>query len=165
MKDCLNLYRIKREGITGVSRLPTPEWVKIWKCKLKWIRLNNLSTLSKHFFFLNLNFSLVAGDVEGQYDVLFNRVNTINKKSGPFDMLLCVGDFFNVSTESQLQSYLTKEKKGKPNFYSFYYLWKNYFSPCSSNINIHIRPLTSWVKSVHSWPERLWALYKSNISR
>lgn len=31
---------------------------------------------------------LVVGDVEGQYDVLFNRVRTINKKSGPFDMLV-----------------------------------------------------------------------------
>lgn len=56
---------------------------------------------------------MVAGDVEGQYDVLFNRVSSINKKSGPFDMLLCVGDFFSTSTESQFQSYTTKEKKSK----------------------------------------------------
>lgn len=62
----------------------------------------------------NIPFSLVAGDVEGQYDALFNRVNTINKKSGPFDMLLCVGDFFSSdpASEEQLEAYKIAEKKG-----------------------------------------------------
>ncbi len=65
---------------------------------------------------------MVAGDVEGQYDALFNRVNTINKKSGPFDMLLCVGDFFSAdpSSEAQLESYKIAEKKG-------YYKQKHYY--------------------------------------
>ncbi|KZS05856.1 CWF19 protein 1 [Daphnia magna] len=56
---------------------------------------------------------LVVGDVEGQYDVLFNRVRTINKKSGPFDMLLCVGDFFSSdpAAEAQLESYKLAEKQ------------------------------------------------------
>lgn len=37
---------------------------------------------------------LVAGDVEGNITTLFKRVETVNKKAGPFEMLLCVGSFF-----------------------------------------------------------------------
>jgi len=37
---------------------------------------------------------LVAGDVEGNITQLFKRVETVNKKAGPFEMLLCVGSFF-----------------------------------------------------------------------
>ncbi|CAG0916211.1 unnamed protein product [Notodromas monacha] len=37
---------------------------------------------------------LIAGDVGGNYDKLLKRVNTVNKKAGPFDMLVCVGRFF-----------------------------------------------------------------------
>ncbi|XP_030642353.1 CWF19-like protein 1 [Chanos chanos] len=44
---------------------------------------------------------LACGDVEGRIDALFNRVKTIQKKSGQFDLLLCVGDFFGSSPESE----------------------------------------------------------------
>ncbi|XP_063784574.1 CWF19-like protein 1 isoform X2 [Pseudophryne corroboree] len=44
---------------------------------------------------------LVCGDVYGRFDVLFNRVRTIQKKSGQFDLLLCVGSFFGTSPESE----------------------------------------------------------------
>lgn len=37
---------------------------------------------------------LVAGDVAGNISVLFKRVEAVNTKAGPFDMLLCVGSFF-----------------------------------------------------------------------
>lgn len=37
---------------------------------------------------------LVAGDVKGKYSKLFKRVSDVNLKAGPFDLLLCVGDFF-----------------------------------------------------------------------
>ncbi|GLG99136.1 CWF19-like protein 1 homolog [Gryllus bimaculatus] len=37
---------------------------------------------------------LVCGDVDGKFKTLFTRVENINKKSGPFDFLLCVGNFF-----------------------------------------------------------------------
>lgn len=37
---------------------------------------------------------LLCGDVEGNFKFLFNKVDSINKKSGPFDFLLCVGNFF-----------------------------------------------------------------------
>lgn len=47
---------------------------------------------------------LVCGDVNGQFKSLFNRVTTINKKSGPFEMLLCVGDFF-AKTEAAHQQW------------------------------------------------------------
>ncbi|XP_036373804.1 CWF19-like protein 1 isoform X1 [Megalops cyprinoides] len=46
---------------------------------------------------------LVCGDVEGRFSVLFNRVTTIQKKSGQFDLLLCVGDFFGSSPETQVE--------------------------------------------------------------
>ncbi len=82
--------------------------MNLWKCKyifkpLKFIKFISISTI--------LFYSLVAGDVEGQYDALFSRVQTINKKSGPFDMLLCVGDFFS-HDESLLEDYKISEKKG-----------------------------------------------------
>nr|XP_053654168.1 CWF19-like protein 1 [Cherax quadricarinatus] len=37
---------------------------------------------------------LVCGDVLGNFKQLFKRVQNVNEKSGPFSMLLCVGDFF-----------------------------------------------------------------------
>ena len=37
---------------------------------------------------------LVAGDVGGNLDELFKRVGAVNSKSGPFDCLLCTGEFF-----------------------------------------------------------------------
>ncbi|XP_060770279.1 CWF19-like protein 1 isoform X1 [Neoarius graeffei] len=46
---------------------------------------------------------LVCGDVEGRISALFNRVNTIQKKSGQFDLLLCVGDFFGKSPEAEAE--------------------------------------------------------------
>ncbi|CAG7832388.1 unnamed protein product, partial [Allacma fusca] len=37
---------------------------------------------------------LVAGDTKGKFKELFDRVSTVNRKNGPFNLLLCVGDFF-----------------------------------------------------------------------
>lgn len=38
---------------------------------------------------------LACGDVKGQIGALIKRVETVNKKAGPFEMVLCVGQFFN----------------------------------------------------------------------
>jgi hypothetical protein len=38
---------------------------------------------------------LVAGEVQGRIDALFKRVGSVNASNGPFDLLLCVGAFFN----------------------------------------------------------------------
>lgn len=43
---------------------------------------------------------LVSGDVEGKFKTLFSRVQAINDKSGPFDFLFCVGDFFGESASN-----------------------------------------------------------------
>jgi len=43
---------------------------------------------------------LVVGDVEGKFKTLFNRVQAISDKSGPFDFLFCVGNFFGDSPEA-----------------------------------------------------------------
>ncbi|KAL1422911.1 hypothetical protein MTO96_021632 [Rhipicephalus appendiculatus] len=53
---------------------------------------------------------LVCGDVGGQFDKLFDRVSSVNKKNGPFDMLLCVGDFFGPDTSRWLQYKLSGRK-------------------------------------------------------
>ncbi|XP_062860120.1 CWF19-like protein 1 isoform X2 [Trichomycterus rosablanca] len=56
---------------------------------------------------------LACGDVEGRITALFNRVNTIQKKSGQFDLLLCVGDFFGTSPEAEAdwEAYKSGAKK------------------------------------------------------
>ncbi|KAL3179311.1 hypothetical protein MRX96_038204 [Rhipicephalus microplus] len=53
---------------------------------------------------------LVCGDVGGQFDKLFDRVSRVNTKHGPFDMLLCVGDFFGPDTSRWLQYKLSGRK-------------------------------------------------------
>ena len=40
---------------------------------------------------------LLAGDVGGSLQALFKRVTAVNKSSGPFDVLLCTGSFFQHS--------------------------------------------------------------------
>lgn len=49
---------------------------------------------------------LVCGDVDGHFNTLFKRVETIQKKNGNFDLLLCVGNFFgrDMSAWSQYKS-------------------------------------------------------------
>lgn len=46
---------------------------------------------------------LACGDVDGKITALFNRVRAIQKKSGQFELLLCVGDFFGTSAEAQAE--------------------------------------------------------------
>ncbi|XP_057710667.1 CWF19-like protein 1 isoform X2 [Corythoichthys intestinalis] len=56
---------------------------------------------------------LVCGDVEGKLGALFNRVQSIQKKTGHFDLLLCVGEFFAATPEAEeeWQRYKSGEKK------------------------------------------------------
>uniref|UniRef100_A0A1I7WAP6 Ig-like domain-containing protein n=1 Tax=Heterorhabditis bacteriophora TaxID=37862 RepID=A0A1I7WAP6_HETBA len=42
---------------------------------------------------------LCCGDVHGRFSQLIKKVGTVNKKSGPFDILFCVGEFFGLSDE------------------------------------------------------------------
>lgn len=53
---------------------------------------------------------LISGDVEGRFRCLFTKVESINKKSGPFDFLLCVGNFFG-ENNIELEPYKNKIKK------------------------------------------------------
>ncbi|XP_017736299.1 PREDICTED: CWF19-like protein 1 isoform X2 [Rhinopithecus bieti] len=55
--------------------------------------------------------SLACGDVEGKFDILFNRVRAIQKKSGNFDLLLCVGNFFGSTPDAEWEEYKTGIKK------------------------------------------------------
>ncbi|XP_059633104.1 zinc finger CCCH domain-containing protein 64 [Cornus florida] len=43
---------------------------------------------------------LLCGDVFGRLNQLFKRVSSVNKSAGPFDSLLCVGQFFPDSPDS-----------------------------------------------------------------
>ncbi|XP_015599550.1 CWF19-like protein 1 [Cephus cinctus] len=52
---------------------------------------------------------LICGDVEGHFKFLFSKVEAINKKNGPFDYLLCVGNFFGENNE-ELEIYKSKGK-------------------------------------------------------
>ncbi|VFQ83024.1 unnamed protein product [Cuscuta campestris] len=42
---------------------------------------------------------LLCGDVAGRLNQLFKRVSTVSKAAGPFDALLCVGQFFPNAAE------------------------------------------------------------------
>ncbi|KAL9224253.1 hypothetical protein vseg_000310 [Gypsophila vaccaria] len=48
---------------------------------------------------------LFSGDVHGRLTLLYKRYATVNKSAGPFDALLCVGQFFPDTTE-QLQEFM-----------------------------------------------------------
>ncbi|KAL3841854.1 hypothetical protein ACJMK2_019951 [Sinanodonta woodiana] len=54
---------------------------------------------------------LVSGDVEGNFDQLYSRISSIQKKSGAFDLLLCVGDFFGNNCNEGWQEYVSGSKK------------------------------------------------------
>ncbi|NXJ25154.1 C19L1 protein, partial [Dicrurus megarhynchus] len=54
---------------------------------------------------------LACGDVEGRLEAIFGRVRAIQAKSGRFDMLLCVGNFFGSTSEVEWAEYRTGAKK------------------------------------------------------
>ena len=37
---------------------------------------------------------LACGDVKGKFSTFFKKVKSVNTKNGPFEMIICVGDFF-----------------------------------------------------------------------
>ncbi|CAH1116499.1 unnamed protein product [Phaedon cochleariae] len=59
---------------------------------------------------------LVCGDVEGKFDSLFKRVDSIMKKSGPFDSLLCVGNFFGINNKEFIPYKLGDKKVPLPTY-------------------------------------------------
>ena len=42
---------------------------------------------------------LGCGDVQGKFVQFFKRINSVSSKAGPFDMILCCGDFFGQELE------------------------------------------------------------------
>ncbi|XP_054278247.1 CWF19-like protein 1 [Macrosteles quadrilineatus] len=57
---------------------------------------------------------LVCGDVNGKFKTLFSRVEKVNKKNGPFDLLLCVGNFFGPNTSEEEWNLYKTGKKSVP---------------------------------------------------
>jgi len=45
---------------------------------------------------------LACGDVKGQIGPLLKRIEAVNKKAGPFEMVLCVGQFFDETSGDHL---------------------------------------------------------------
>ncbi|XP_049876735.1 CWF19-like protein 1 [Pectinophora gossypiella] len=62
--------------------------------------------------------TLICGDVNGNFNALFSRVESIVKKSGPFDILLCAGNFFG-DDNSQLDAYRMGTRKVPVTTYVF----------------------------------------------
>ncbi|XP_055531531.1 CWF19-like protein 1 homolog [Wyeomyia smithii] len=55
---------------------------------------------------------LIVGDVNGKLKSFFARIENVNNKTGPFDLVLCVGDFFGPSPEiAELGAYKSNQKK------------------------------------------------------
>ncbi|XP_072942525.1 CWF19-like protein 1 [Epargyreus clarus] len=54
--------------------------------------------------------TLICGDVNGRFTALFSRAESIIKKSGAFDVLLCAGNFFG-EDNSQLDAYKMGTRK------------------------------------------------------
>lgn len=48
--------------------------------------------------------------MRGQFKQLFTKIEKVNKKSGPFDFLLCVGDFFAGDNNDELIAYKNGNK-------------------------------------------------------
>ncbi|XP_063583185.1 CWF19-like protein 1 isoform X2 [Pongo abelii] len=67
---------------------------------------------------VSLSCVLACGDVEGKFDILFNRVQAIQKKSGNFDLLLCVGNFFGSTPDAEWEEYKTGTKKGRKGIFT-----------------------------------------------
>ncbi|KAI8373000.1 CwfJ C-terminus 1-domain-containing protein-like protein [Radiomyces spectabilis] len=49
---------------------------------------------------------LVTGSVNGRFTELFDKAKTINNKYGPFDVLLCTGNFFNETSDIETNALL-----------------------------------------------------------
>ncbi|KAJ0174158.1 hypothetical protein K1T71_010304 [Dendrolimus kikuchii] len=62
--------------------------------------------------------TLICGDVDGNFTALFSRVESIVKKSGPFDVLICVGSFFG-DDNAQLDAYRMGTRKVPVTTYVF----------------------------------------------
>ncbi|XP_070799316.1 CWF19-like protein 1 [Pituophis catenifer annectens] len=54
---------------------------------------------------------LACGDVEGKFGALYSRVQAVQKKSGAFDFIVCVGNFFGSAQDSEWKDYQTGAKK------------------------------------------------------
>lgn len=57
---------------------------------------------------------MVTGSVEENYATFFEKITSLNGKHGPFDVLLCTGNFFSKETsDSDINDLLLGKVKGK----------------------------------------------------
>ena len=56
---------------------------------------------------------LAIGDVRGKFSQFMKRINSVNAKNGPFEMILCVGDFFGEDLDQEQFQVWTDIKSGK----------------------------------------------------
>ncbi|XP_063698565.1 CWF19-like protein 1 homolog [Culicoides brevitarsis] len=48
---------------------------------------------------------LICGDIRGSYKQFFTKIDSTNKKAGPFDLVLCAGSFFSDTNNDELVAY------------------------------------------------------------
>lgn len=57
-------------------------------------------------------YRLVCGDIESNFDAVFNKVKSLSAKTN-FAFLLCVGNVLSDDSTGSLDDYKTGKKKGK----------------------------------------------------
>ena len=54
---------------------------------------------------------LVTGGVDGHFQSFFQKISNVISKSGPFEMLICVGDFFSTTNPELNQVWIDKNQR------------------------------------------------------
>jgi len=53
---------------------------------------------------------LACGSIDGKYEKFFKKVSNLQKKNGPFEMIICTGDFFNEEEKEKWNEFKAKSK-------------------------------------------------------
>jgi len=72
------------------------------------------------FFVLLIVIRLVVGSAMGSIATLFDKMSTIHEKHGPFNLALCIGDFFGlpgVNDGGDAEKLLGGQLRGAPQLY------------------------------------------------
>jgi len=51
---------------------------------------------------------LACGSIDGKYEKFFKKVSNLQKKNGPFEMIICTGDFFNEEEKEKWNEFKAK---------------------------------------------------------
>ena len=54
---------------------------------------------------------LVFGSVDGKFSKFFKKVSNLNKKNGPFEMVICTGNFFSADCKKDWDAFRKKKER------------------------------------------------------